>query len=234
MAAGGDTAYWLVLLALLCLAASQFWKERLRRNAINQALHEIRRPLQSLALAERGPAAPGAGAVWQAIRAVGQLDQELNGGPRHGEPDELVACRLMSDACIRRCGPRARLAGARIHLRWTGPDALIRGDGAALAAALENLLLNAIEHGGPEITVNALTVAKRLRIEVIDSGGRQCLQGRRSNRRHGHGLRVARRAAEGHGGRLSVEITERGSKAALVLPVNEAGASRDTAVQAMW
>ena len=254
MTAGGEIAFWQVLSGLILVMAVQQVKVRQRRTAINQALHEIRRPLQSLALAEHGPgdrgisdlppeergqggtvtAATGTGAVWQAIRAVGLLDRELNGGTRHDEPRELIACRLLSDSCIRRCGPRAQLAGARIQLRWIGPDALVRGDGTALAAAIENLLLNAIEHGGPEITVNALTVARRLRIEVIDSGSRSARSGGRSARnnrlrrrpdcRHGHGLRVARRAAEVHGGRLSIKIGELGSRAALVLPVDEAGA----------
>ncbi|MDQ2623307.1 MAG: ATP-binding protein [Actinomycetota bacterium] len=250
----GDLSFWLLTAALAVLVAGQSWRAIQRRSAINRALHEIRRPLQALALTVPEPHMHGSGApapagqvsvgaVRQAIRAVGELDRELNGGHRHSEKRELVACRLLSDACVRRCGPRARLAGAEIKLRWAGPDALIQGDGTMIASALENLLLNAIEHGGPHITVNALTVAHRLRLEVIDTGrsrladrraGTSCrLPGRRDGR-HGHGLKVARRVAEQHGGRLNLKIAERGSRATLILPVNVAGASRSTAVRAEW
>lgn len=252
-AAAGGLPFWICTVALLLLLGGQSWRTIQRRTAINRALHEIRRPLQSLALASPDPLMrkPGAGAgpgqvsvgsIWQAIRAVSELDRELNGG-RRSEKQELVACRLLSDNCVRRCEPRAKLAGAEIQLRWAGPDALIRGDGTMIAAALENLLLNAIEHGGPRITVNALIVAKRLRLEVIDTGrpgSIECRPGVPSrlpdfrSRRHGHGLKVARRAAEQHGGRFNLKIAERGSRATLILPVNDSGASRGTAVRAEW
>ena len=68
-------------------------------------------------------------------------------------------------------------------LAVTGPDgpeaginALDRTGGigdrgsAALSAAIENLIVNAIEHGGPRIVVRALVIGKRLRLEVTDNG----------------------------------------------------------------
>ncbi|MGA7397393.1 MAG: ATP-binding protein [Solirubrobacterales bacterium] len=229
------------------------------RLAINQALHEIRRPLQALALGSTAESRPGAqtfafpsrapaptgppaGVLWQAIRAVGDLDRQLNGGT-HCDSRELVACRLMVDACVRRWQRRARLDGAEIRVRWTGPDALVRGDGVILAAALENLLVNAIEHGGPVITVNALIVAKRLRIEVIDTGrdsppcsseGRRRIIRSIRRTRHGHGLSVVERAAAGHGGRFDLAVDDGGAKATLILPVNQAGASRSVPVRVNW
>lgn len=226
---------------LLLVVIAQTWHSAHRRTALNRALHEVRRPLQALALttlnrvaAESGPLASGpgiesrrppgdlspprpeiaSGTVWQAITAVSDLDRELNGGGHRCPRQELVACRLLVDACVRRWQPRARLSGAELRLRWAGPDALIRGDGMALAAAVENLLLNAIEHGGPRITVNALTQGQRLRLEIIDSGRANLAATRAGHRaghrRHGHGLKVAERVAGNHGGQLDLHFDPAG------------------------
>lgn len=259
MAGSAIGSGWLFVAAVALMLAFQLRRMSRLRSATNQALHEIRRPLQALALASPLGAPGGRGArdfpgpgpgrheqsgvVWQAIRAVGELDRQLNGGGRPPERTELVACRLMVDACIRRWQSRAALSGAKIRLRWAGPDALVRGDGAVLAAALENLLVNAIEHGGPAITVNALIVSKRLRIEVIDSGrkartcsseGRSRLAGLAGRQRHGHGLAVVEKAAAGHGGRFDLEVGDAGAKATLILPVNHSGASRAVPVRTRW
>ncbi|MGB0121310.1 MAG: ATP-binding protein [Solirubrobacterales bacterium] len=253
----GTGTLFLALILLFCFVHLR--RVARMRLAINQALHEIRRPLQALALgstAGSGPGAqtfafpgrtsvrtePSAGVLWQAIRAVGDLDRQLNGGGRC-DSRELVACRLMVDACVRRWQKRASLDGAEIRMRWSGPDALVRGDGVILAAALENLLVNAIEHGGPVITVNALIVAKRLRIEVIDTGrdpqpcgseGRGRIIHSTGRTRHGHGLSVVERAAAGHGGRFDLAVESTGAKATLILPVNQAGASRSVPVRVNW
>lgn len=236
---------WLLFIAAVAMLGLQVWRGANRRSALNEALHEVRRPLQALALVSpSGRKEATSGIVWQAIRAVGDLDRQLNGGEGESAQRELVACRLMIDACVRRAQSRARLSGAEIRLRWAGPDALVRGDGAALAAALENLLLNAIEHGGPTITVNALIVSKRLRIEVIDAGrdSRPCEPGRRrinssrltGRNRHGHGLAVVERTASGHGGRFELDVGDAGAKATLILPVNHRGASRSVPVRVNW
>ncbi len=258
--AAGSPGYWCLALLLLALLMAQSIRTSRRRVAMNRALHELRRPLQALALIlpEQNPAQGlgasqrppvrhrgiAAGSLWQAIRAAGDLELELNGGRADSRPEELVAGRLLAEACVRRLRPRAKLEGANIELRWAGPDALIRGDGVVLSGALENLLLNAIEHGGRLITVNALTVAKRLRIEVIDSGrdpqagGLSRILGRqpalRARHQHGHGLKVVRQAAAEHEGRFSFQKTGRGSCARLVLPVNSAGASRGAAIRDRW
>lgn len=228
-----------------------------RRNAVNRALHEIRRPLQALALAAPGVAGPAgfpgwAGSrdratlpVWQAIRALADLDRELNGLPARSGRDELIAGRLMADSCVRRWHSRARLAGARIELRWLGPDVLIRGDGAALAGALENLIVNAIEHGGPAITVNALTVGRRLRVEVLDNGRADERRGARGSPsealtrlcgadRHGHGLDVVERTVRDHAGKFEIELGDGGSKAVIVVPVTAPAATGRSGIRVNW
>jgi signal transduction histidine kinase len=219
-------------LLLLCVAllAGQAWRGSRRRTALNRALHEIRRPLQALALAVPRQATVGglnAGPVWQAISAVGELDRELNGSGEGEVERETIAVRVMADACVRRARPIAELAGSRIEMRWAGTDALVRGDATSLSGALDNLLLNAVEHGGGRITLNATVVMGHVRLEVIDSGvrprsGSVARQGRSVRRpgvRHGHGLSIAERAAAAHGGRLDTDFSLIGSTVTLVLPV---------------
>ncbi len=217
-------------LLLLCvvLIVGQAWRGSRRRTALNRALHEIRRPLQALALAVPRQATAGgltAGPVWQAISAVGELDRELNGSGESATESEDIAVRVMADACVRRARPAAELAGSRIEMRWAGADAIVRGDAAALSGALDNLLLNAVEHGGDRITLNATVVFRHVRLEVIDSGfrGRPGPPGRRSGMRHGHGLSIAARVAAEHGGRVGTDFSLIGSTVTLVLPVKAPG-----------
>ena len=246
----------------LMLLAGQHWRLVRRRDALNRALHEIRRPLQALALLSPGAPASGGpllslprGAtgsrgsvtepVLQAIAAVGDLDRELNGGPPPGRRSEMVAARLMADSCVRRWRSRAALSGADIELLWGGPDVLIRGDGVALAAALENLIVNAIEHGGPQIEVSGTAVGGRVRMVVKDSGTESRPVGRpdppaetmarlTGRGRHGHGLVVAERVVRDHGGRLETAFSPGGSEVTLLLPKASRRSGSSAAVKVNW
>ncbi|HTU15191.1 MAG TPA: ATP-binding protein [Solirubrobacterales bacterium] len=228
----------MLLLTALAAIVAQTWRGSRRRVALNRALHEIRRPLQAMALAAPPQGATGIqpGTVWQAISAVGELDRHLNGPDDEPPRHDPVAARLMAGACVSRLRVTADLAGSRISMRWAGPEAFVRGDGPALAGAIENLLLNAIEHGGPEVTLNAVVTASHLRLEVIDSGRGPADRGSRGrgshSARHGHGLVVARRAAENHGGRLEKDLSETGSKVTLVLPVDRSAPSATATLRA--
>jgi signal transduction histidine kinase len=241
-----------LLLLAAALMAGERWRVVRQRSALNRALHEIRRPLQALALLAPGfPALAGHGRaaghdrvpglsgpvadpvgdpVLQAISAVGQLDRELNGGPAVPVRAETIACRLMADACVRRWQSRARLSGASIELAWSGHDVLVRGDGVALAAALENVIVNAIEHGGPRVTVAGHAVGRRVRIEVRDNGRdaretehrgspAEILARLRAGSAHGHGLAVASATVLNHGGKFETEFSDRGSRVVILLPV---------------
>ena len=219
-----------LLAALFVLAGREAWLAH-RRVLVNRALHEARRPLQAIALSL--PAGPGRMTpvlpVWQAIQALGEVDRQINGGAPDRPRPEPIACRLMTEACVRRWQSRARMAGGGIEMRWTGPEALVTGDPAALSAAIENLIVNAIEHGGPWIVVRALVIGKRLRLEVTDNGKAHRAAGRsgspaeviarlRGKDRHGHGLPVVREAAREHAGRFEINLDESGSTATLTLP----------------
>lgn len=219
-----------LIAAILVVASREAWFAH-RRSLVNRALHEARRPLQAIALSL--PAGPGkltpSLPVWQMIRALGEVDRQINGGTPDRLRPEPIACRVMTEACVRRWQSRARMAGSGIEFRWTGPDALVTGDPAALSAALENLIVNAIDHGGPRILVRALVVGQRLRIEVGDNGRAakeresgsspsEVLAHLRGLDRHGHGLAVTRAAVGEHGGQFKLDLGQDGSKATMVLP----------------
>jgi len=204
-----------------------------RRTALNEALHELRRPLQLLALtvpaAERPAPAGFHGSVQMAATALERLDREIN-----GESVALarvpVPVRALLDSAIGRWRGRAERAGGSLALRREDGGAVLRGDRCELTRALDNLIANAIEHGGPEIVVEAVAEAGRLRLGVIDSGQRLSAGSRRQGlgalvalttgrRRRGHGLRVVRRAATAHGGEFRLRSSERGTEAMLELPL---------------
>jgi signal transduction histidine kinase len=103
--------------------------------------------------------------------------------------------------------------------------------------AIDNLIVNAIEHGGPSILVEAEAEAPHLRISVADSGGASrpaarrgspavVLAGLAGRRRRGHGLSVVRRVAAAHGGRFTLQRSARGSVAVFELPLPAADGER--------
>ena len=131
-----------------------------RRTALNEALHELRRPLQALALTVRRgerPVEPAAiqGSVQMAATALERLEREINGDRRRS--------RAGADAPSGRCStPRSGAGGRARRLpaaRWRCAGRAARrsstADRCELAQALDNLIVNAIEHGGPEIVVEA-------------------------------------------------------------------------------
>ncbi len=209
-----------------------------RRSAINQALHELRRPLQAIALAS-GPEVDGVVAhdsVRLAAAALERLEREVNGEPPVPTA-AAVACGPLLRSSVTRWKARAALGGASLELRQTLGEATVFGDRTQLAQALDNLILNAIEHGGPSILVEAhRRGGNRLRVAVIDSGRDTRPESRRDRpaeviarvtgkHRHGHGLSVVRRVAADHGGRFALRRSEQGSVAVLELPLSAAASS---------
>ena len=244
------------LASLVTLARGRSARSR-DRMAINRALHELRRPLQAMALLlpeyspQAGPAGLWSGGlprplgpepIRQAIEALRHLDSEVNGRPGPRRSRELLAARLMADACVRRWSAHARLKGAELGLAWTGPDLLVRGDATGLTGALENVILNAIEHGGPEITVHGGEVAGRLRIAVEDAGRKSAACGRDATdpegigdvAGHGLGLGIARNTVTDHGGRLECEFGEERSVVEIFLPIARPGPGGRGRVKVNW
>jgi signal transduction histidine kinase len=203
-------------------------REGRRRAALNEALHELRRPLQALALVT--PPSGGEkidSSLHLAATALARLESEING--REIQEDlEPVPLRQLVEAAVARWRPRAELAGGALRLRWVGGLATLGGGGFAVAQALDNLIINAIVHGGGEVLIEVAELDGRVRLAVHDrgTGGRAwrrssmpSLLARLSGRsRHGHGLRVVRRTAARRGGRFRLRRSEQGTEAVLELP----------------
>jgi signal transduction histidine kinase len=241
-------AGWPLALMVAAILVRERVREGRRRGALNRALHELRRPLQALALApdagrrnghSGGNGAPGR--LELALAALNDLDREINGGepPVRLRP---VACRPWVEGSLGRWRLAAGRSGSPVELRWRAGTATVLADPRRLAQALDNLIVNAIEHGRPPILVDAAVAAAHVRIVVRDGGCadpgpdpdpdggslvalrpaarlRALARRRRSRGRRGHGLDVVARIAAEHSGRFMVRRGPRGTVAALELPL---------------
>jgi len=165
-----------------------------------------------------------------ATAALERLEREINGETVAAARTSLLA-RPLVDAAVDRWQTQAVMAGSSLALRWHGGEARIDGDRCALAQALDNLIVNAIEHGGSDVLVEAETCPGRFRVSVGDRGRGSDRDPRRElragpidrlrgRRRHGHGLRVVRRTAAAHGGDFRLRCFDRGAVAILELPLS--------------
>jgi signal transduction histidine kinase len=227
-------AGWPLVASMAATVAGQSLRAGKRRSALNRALHELRRPLQAVVLAA-GPAPAAVGGpddpMELAAAALERLDREINGDPA-APVWGRIDCLSLAQAAVGRWQARARVAECSLDLRWNAGRPAVHGDRFALAQALDNLIVNAIEHGGPSIVVSARLRQGRLRIAVADSG--RASRSRRGSpgeviarlsgrRRHGHGLAVVRGVATAHEGRFALRRSERGSLAVLELPLVDDG-----------
>lgn len=223
-------AGWPLAVTMAGLVAAQELRAGRRRTALNEAMHELRRPLQAIALVNGGAVASAPvleSSVRLAAAALERLDCEVNGASLR-RPKEALELRPLVEAAVRRWQARVSLGGGSLNLRWRAGRAVVVGDRVDLAQALDNLIVNAIEHGGPTIGVDARPHKGRVRIVIADSGSASRPPTRRdapaeviarlSGPRHGHGLSVVRQVAAAHGGRFALRRSVRGSLALLELP----------------
>jgi signal transduction histidine kinase len=226
-------AGWMLEVSMAAVALAVVVRTGRRREAINEAIHELRRPLQVLALATPGVGA-GGGVAESSLRlaaaALERLDQTVNGG-RRPAAKEIVRGQALLRSAVGRWRARVAMAGGSLELRWNAGESSLMGDRGGLEAALDNLIVNAIDHGGPPVVVEGRRDGGRLTISVSDAGrtvdphrGRPeegflaRLSGRR---RHGHGLAIVRRVAAEHGGRFALRRDGAGARAILELPLAE-------------
>ena len=191
----------LILLAALALVeVARALRDARRARRMNRAMHELRRPLQAIALSleTASPDLGGAAACLEQARgALRELDAIVNGA---GEAPPVS---------------RAAVAEVLVALerRWRFADVEVeRGGGAIevdadltrLAAALDNLVVNALRHGSGVVRVRAIVAHGSVRFEVRDGGPAPVGgAGRRRDPRHGHGLHVVADVAASHGGRAT-------------------------------
>lgn len=211
----------IVLLLALAVAAIEIARVGAgyrRAVRLNRALHELRRPLQSISLSIHGehPDLACAGACLEQARgALEQLDAVVNRRSLVRTPVP-TALGTITEALE----DRWRHAGVRVSAPIAGGPVV--ADPTSLGAALDNLVANAIEHGGGDVSVRALPSSSAVRFEVRD-GGRADGKGMRRvspDPRRGHGLAVAAEAAAVHGGTLlaPTALSGGGAVAALSLP----------------
>jgi len=233
-------AGWPVVIAMAALVGAAGLRGGRRRSALNEAMHELRRPLQAVALAA-GPnlaaAGDGEDAIALTAAALERLDREINGGAPPSAREGIDA-RALARAAVGRWQARAKLADGSLEMRWDAGEAVVSGDRRALAQALDNLIVNAIEHGGPAVVVSGRRRRGRLRIAVADSGRAARPRSRRGSpaevlarlagrERRGHGLAVVRRVVAAHDGRFALHRAEGGSLAVIEIPL--AGGDPDPA-----
>jgi signal transduction histidine kinase len=198
-------AGWPLGLTLAAVVAGDRLREARRRVALNRAMHELRRPLQLLALT---PTSPGERRVIEAadlaLAALDDLDREINGS-RHAFTARPVACRTLVESAVERWRGTAAKERRSLELRWSAGAAMVMADPCGVSQALDNLLANAIEHGGLRVWVEAAIGARGVRISVYNTTGRASVPGpAHRDPRRGHGLRVVASIAAAHGGRFAV------------------------------
>jgi signal transduction histidine kinase len=228
-------AGWPLAASIAAAITARGWRAGRRRSALNEALHELRRPLQAIALACGERPAPHVveGSVQLAAVALERLDREINGGRRGAVgPRTAVSVRPLLESAIARWRSRASLGGGSLSLRWRAGEVLVDVDRVGLAQALDNLIVNAIEHGGPTVAVEGRRCGDRLRLVVSDSGrasrptvrrgaSAEAMSWMTGRRRRGHGLAIVRRVVEAGGGRFALRRSAHGSLAVLELPLTE-------------
>ncbi len=200
---------------------------RAHRRRLNRALHELRRPLQALALMDAGEANGGSsrdGLMELARSALDAIDAEVNGSGTASAPRD-VGCRELVMAAIERWRPAASGAGG-IKLYWDAGPAVVRCDPVRVSQALDNLIANAVEHGGPPLMVTGARVAGRVRITVANGGEPPPPNGNGGDPRRGHGIEVVSEVARTYRGRFAFCRTGSGCVAALEFPLTSGDLAR--------
>jgi len=214
LVAGG----WPIGLTIAAAIAGERCREVRRRAALNGALHELRRPLQALVLSSGPKGGPGPHAVRVALAALGDLDRQVNGGPRRFSP-RPVACRAVVQPAVERWSGMAAAARRSLVLRWRAGSAVVMVDPDRLAQALDNLIHNAMRHGGLRVSVDASLCAGGVRVVVSDSGRPVSASPAFNDPRRGHGLRIVSAVAAEHGGRFEIRRSPAGTAAIFELPL---------------
>jgi two-component system sensor histidine kinase TctE len=202
-------------------------REARRTEELNRGLHELRRPLQTLALATSGSGSNGNGSDHElapapldlAICALSDLDRTVNGGPRLSRR-RLLRPRPVVEAALRRWAAVAEPAGEAIGFEWRAGTAAVVADPDRIAQALDNLLANAFEHGTVPVRVGAVVRGRHVRIAVEDRGARaprSSCSNRKARRRRG--LEIVSEIAREHGGRFALDRGPRTTTAVLELPL---------------
>jgi signal transduction histidine kinase len=228
---------------LATVAAVIAWRRLGRRmELVARACHELRGPLAAARLGlglgvrmgELSPARLRAIDL-ELARAALVLDDLTAGGPRGaGGPrrEQVDVEQLLLDS-VEAMRASATARDVALELDWCGERVYVGGERLRLAQATDNLIANAIEHGGGEVEVRGRVDRGAVRIEVIDAGpGLPAPVAELARRPHGgrgrrgRGLAIALAVAEAHGGRLAAAPSDGGARIVLELPVSGGAPAR--------
>jgi two-component system sensor histidine kinase MtrB len=213
-------------------------RRRRAAGATARALHELRGALSALELGitmvERGNTGARvdgvrsqierAAAALQALEAV-SASGKAGERPRRREVFELSSLARQRARCWSQLAPAY---GGRVAFAWHAGTVWFEGERTEMVHALDNLIANALEHGGGRVRVEGRVVGGALRIAVCDHGPglprRLAGVGEASTRSpRGHGLAIAREGALRNGGRLVELARSKGAAVALELPLPASG-----------
>jgi two-component system sensor histidine kinase BaeS len=198
-------------------------------------LHEVRSPVAALQVivdaVRRDDLEPSAlrdvvGLALAACRGIERIVTDVTAAsvrPEDVDPESLV----------RAVAAAASLSGAHVRARVAPGLPRVSADPLRVRQALDNLVSNALVHGGPdaEVVVSAVSDGTHVLLTVADTGvgipeeeqSRIFEPGVRLDRASpgtGLGLMVTRAIAEGHGGTLTVESRPgSGSTFTIALPI---------------
>ena len=234
---------WAIALAALATLAFVRAATGRRLALVAEAAHELRAPLNAALLGLHGvgaggPAARRVAAVELELRRAGLALADLDAAPRGRHASDLaepVDVRALLADAVEALRPLARSLAGELMVDAGGPRLLVRADRLRLAQAVDNLVVNALEHGTGPVRVRAHLTRGHVRIEVRDQGPGlpgpvATLAGAsRHAGRRGHGLAVAARVAVRHGGRLLTAPVSSGACVVLELPRADAAPHDPTA-----
>jgi signal transduction histidine kinase len=196
--------FGIALLALVALT-HRVIADRRRFRLIAEAEHELRGPLQAIALAAPDACRPD---VERARIALADLAAARSGRRADAETEPVRLDRLVWRAATA-SDLAARRVGGGVHLDWSAGPVMIEANRGRLAQAFGNLLANAVEHGGGHVRVIGRRTSRGVRVEVRDSG-------------RGHGLTIAAKAVRDSGGTLTAAKAGSGTAIAIDLPTDPA------------
>jgi signal transduction histidine kinase len=157
---------WPLVLTLASVVVAERLRLARRRTALNRCLHELRRPLQALALSGGGRDSGDGGQLQRAIDALSGLDREINGGAP--APRRRVDLRALAEQAVERWRGPAIRAGSQLGFAWRTGSAEVVCDPEAVSRALDNLIANAIEHGSGPVRVEGSSRPGCVRVHVAN------------------------------------------------------------------